>query len=189
MKKQKSKITEEIIEFNGIVYNTKFINYSTTGEVLSIDNLPSSKLFLEIDINLIPNFINGNKDYRKYNIDYFKKIAEGLLTDYDDCGAIVQSDYVFSKILDNNNFDILITHNKNLSLWTVNFLNQLEVENLSFFTVLKSNKSFVLGSYHLNKSEKDKQIFSFKSVLENDFEKIDVLTYNRPRHYSIRKEK
>jgi hypothetical protein len=195
MKKTKiiSPEKEEIINFNGAVYSTKFINYQDTGEIISISSSIESENFLEIDIELISNFVTGNKNFHKYNIDYFKKIKLGVLKDTDELDTLVKFDYIYYKIPENNDFhDICINHDANNKEWIVSLsevLNKHTLEDFNFYVVFKNNKNFLLSSYTVNAENliKEKNIkFKFLSNDEIDFNKIEILTYKNYNHYSVK---
>lgn len=188
MKKKKPKIVEEnLVPFNGVVYNCKIVNYKEDGSIISISNETESELFLEIETSLIPNFMKGSKDFRFYNIDYFKKIKDKLITDTDDLDTFVKSDYVYSVIEQNTNSEILIKNDFVNKKWIVtlsNSINQEFLEDFYFYSVLKNNKSFVLGSYYGKRSDflNNTIEFNFSSELESDINSILLLTNNKKRY-------
>jgi hypothetical protein len=186
MKKKKLTVEEIIIPFDGVVYNNKIINYRSDGSIISISNEKESDLFLEIENDLIPNFINGNKNFHLYTIDYFKKIKRRLITDEDELDTVVRCDYMYSIIEENKNSEFSIVKDTLNRKWIVTIsdnVNKDSVEDFYFYSVLKTNKSFVLGLYSgSNVDFSDKKIeFNFISELE-DTPNVLLLTNNKSRY-------
>lgn len=195
MKKKKKIIEEiEIIPYNGEVYNSRFISYSENGNVTGIDfEKHVDKQQLEIDVNLIPNFMSGAKICVAYNIDYFLKIKNGIIKDTIE-NLIDENKHnnIFYEILksDNNNFDVLLEHNSLKKSWIVHFnqnLDILAIQQFSFFICKKNNPNFLYSSYTCDLKE-NKFLFelNFKTSLELDFNDLSVFTLKYFKSYQLR---
>jgi hypothetical protein len=186
-KKKLKQPTEEVIKFNGVVYNSKFINYDESEKIISITSVSEGPNSLEIDINLIPNFISFKKNYINYTVDYFKKIKEGLISDEDEIDKIIRSEYVFYQV-DRNNVtnDVTIIHDRRNKKWIVEFSEVIPKDStFTFYVTKKSNKNYLLSSYSFNTSEKV-LIFDFRSEHESILENIDILVYKKYKNYGLK---
>lgn len=198
MKRKKStKInTDTALPFNGVVYTTKFINYTDNGKVVSISfEKEEGYKFLEIELDLIPNFVSFNKSFHNYTIEYFRKIKDGLLTDSDEEDTIVKTEYTYYTIPKQvGNSEVIIEHNLANKHWLVRISDVLNLENLSdfsFHVAHLNNKNFLISSYTVQVENiiDNKIIFEFNSSEEQEFDKIQLLTYKKFKSYSVKEIK
>lgn len=192
MKKKFKK--ETYIEFNGVVYNTRYVHYNNSGEVLSISGEPDNnfKIF-EIDINLIPNFVSLKKDFKKYNIDYFRSISEGTITDEDDQEDIVRNTITFYQIPieEFEDCDLLIEHDAANKQWHFSSTTNhsiLETINLvPFYVTAKDTYNYVISSYQFNPIllSSSRVSLDFLSNYEMNLDKISLLTIKKFKKYSV----
>lgn len=175
---------------NGFVYNSRFVNYDDSGKILSISLEKESINNIEIDNDLIPNFISAVKDFNNYNIQYFLKIKQGLISDEDELDTIVKSEYVFHKIVsDEDTYEVLIRHDLKNKKWHVDFSNLIldnSVSNFVFYVTKKSNKNFLISSYNIHDISDSHFEFDFKTIDEEQFSGIEVLVYRKFKYYCLR---
>lgn len=189
-KKIKEPIIEEIIEFSGVVYSSKYVNYREDGSIISISSEIESENYLTIELDLIPNFVSGSKDIHNYNIEYFKKIKLGLIKDSDELDSLVRSDYIHYTIpYDQEDSEVKIFHDLKNKKWIVEFCNYINLEMFSsftFFVVLKNNKNFILSSYYVKIENNNPIEFSFLTDEEENFNSIFLLTCKKFKSYSVK---
>lgn len=190
-KKKINHPTEDpITVFNGAVYSSRFINYDDSGKILSISLEKEGPKFLEIENDLIPNFISSTKDYNNYNIQYFLKIKQGLITDEDEADAIVKFEHIFYSVKSSLDiYEIQISHDRKNRKWYVNFSDLVGDEmrpDFTFYVVRKDNKNMLLSSYNLKDVSKSNFEFNFKTELEESFEDVEVLVYKKLKYYSLK---
>jgi hypothetical protein len=190
-KKSKNKSVEAVSQR---VYTKRYVHYNDRGEVLSITGIPDDnfKIF-EIDIDLIPNFVSYKKDFRKYTIDYFINIAEGLITDEDDQEEIVRNSIVLHDInfKQSSDYDVLIEHDIKNKKWIFSsnaHISKLESVNiLPFYVTLKDQHNFLISAYYIDPLKLSKEKFSvdFTSEKELDLNNISLLTIKKFKNYSV----
>jgi hypothetical protein len=181
--------TNDIEEFSGVVYNNFYIHYEDSGYVHLISNVQSLEFKnLEINPEMIPNFILGKKDCRKYNIVYFQEIKEGKITDEDNSEDLIKTEYHFYNIEKSriSNPEIVVKYNKKKKCWIIEKFNILE-EKLTvqsafpIYIVKFDSPHFLYATYIIdtNKLLSETQTFSFQSDLEEDLENISLLTVKK----------
>ena len=181
----------EIEEYNGIAYDNFYIHFDSEGQVHLISNVKSSEFKnLEINTNIIPNFVSGKKDCRNYNISYFQEIKDGRLTDEDNAEDLIKTEYHFYNIDKSAREDpeIVLQYNKQSKKWIIQKGNILE-ERLMIFSVIPvyvvkfDSPHFLYASYFIDaiKLLTESQEFDFQSCLEEDLENISLLTVKKLR--------
>lgn len=185
---------KKIVEFNGVVYTTRFVHYNDQGEVFGIGGLPDQNFKnFEIKIDLIPNFVSLKKNYRIYNIDYFVKIAEGLITDEEEIEDADKNNLIPFEVLfeQNKNAELSIVHDATNKQWVVSstaYKNKLEtISSIPLYITIKNNYNFLLSSYSINTLDLiDKQVtLDFLTDVEQDINSISILTVKKFRSYSV----
>jgi hypothetical protein len=180
---------DEIEEFSGEVYNSFYIYYEDSGYVHLISNIQSLEFKnLEINPEMIPNFILGKKDCRKYNIIYFQEIKEGKITDEDDSEDLIKTEYHFYNIDKHqiHNPEIILKYNKKKKCWVIKKFNILEEKltvqsSIPIYVVKFDSPHFLYATYIIdaNKLLEESQEFNFQSTLEEDLENISLLTIRK----------
>lgn len=182
-------------QYNGNVYTKKYIQYNENGEVFGITGIPDDNFKnFEIDLDLIPNFINYKKDFKKYSIDYFLKIAEGLITDEEEIEDYFKNEFVYYTvpIEFKEDFDILIEHDSENRTWTVTSdCSKMMLETVGYVPIhvtVKNNPNFLISSYFIDAKDlyRNKVQLNFLSDIEKDITKISLLTNRKFKNYSVR---
>lgn len=183
----------EIPEYReAVVYTSKFITYTEDGTVLIAEQeRDETKLQLEVDLELIPNFLSGHKHYSDYKIDYFFKIKQGIITDNDDYEDVEKYNNVLYQIPKNSNeADVLIEHNKLNGTWVIslnNLSNAAALGIFSFFVCKKDNPNFLYSSYAVDYSKLNESVeIKFKTLFENDFDNLSIFTIRKFKSYTVR---
>jgi hypothetical protein len=181
----------EIEEPSGVVYDNFYIHFDDTGYVHLISNLQSLEFKnLKINTSMIPNFLLGKKDCRKYNILYFQEIKDGKITDEDSAEDLIKTEYHFFNIekVSQDNPEIIIQYDKKGKTWIIKKENILE-EKLTVFSVIPiyivkfDSPHFLYASYFVDTNDLSicDQKFNFQSQLEEDLENISLLTIKKIR--------
>jgi hypothetical protein len=181
--------TNEIEEFSGVVYNNFYVHYEDSGCVRLISNTQSLDFKnLEINPDMIPNFILGKKDCRRYNIEYFQEIKEGKITDEDDSEDLIKTEYHFYNIekFSIDNPEITIKYNKKSKIWKIEKSKILEEKLMiqSFipiYVVKFDSPHFLYATYIVDTGKllNDPQEFIFQTDFEEELENISLLTIKK----------
>jgi hypothetical protein len=181
------------------VYNSFFVQYNENGDVLLVSNVkdPAFSNF-EISIDLIPNFITGKKDCRKYNIDYFFKIAEGLLTDDEEYSSLVKLDllpYEIPNII-NEIVDVLVEHDTLNKCWNIITplynREKLEVVSQIPLFVCKKNCPHILYAAYYPSADKliaGAVTIPFQTDKELELNDVSVMTIKKFKSYGIKEKR
>jgi len=181
----------KIEEYTGVVYDNFYIHFDSDGHVYLISNVKSSEFKnLEINTTMIPNFVSGKKNCRKYNISYFQEIKDGKLTDEDDAEDLIKTEYHFHNIdkITREDPEIVLQYSKQSKKWMIRKGNILE-EKLTVFSVIPiyvvkfDSPHFLCASYFIDAIQllTENQEFNFQSQLEEDLENISLLTIRKIR--------
>lgn len=191
MAKKKKEIN--ITEYReAVIYTSKFITYTDDGTVLIAEQeRDESKLQLEVDLELIPNFLSGHKHYSDYKIDYFFKIKQGIITDSDDYEDVEKYNNVFYEIPKNNNAaDVVIEHDKLNRAWVISLNNLSNIPALgifSFFICKKDNPNLLYASYEIEHYKLNEPVeIKFKTLFENEFNELSIFTIRKFKSYTVR---
>lgn len=188
---KKKKKNTEVPYREAVIYTSKFITYTEDGTVLIAEQVrDEAKNQLEISLDLIPNFLSGEKRYIDYKIDYFLKIKEGIITDDDDYEKVEKYNNVFYEIPKNNDDSatIIIEHDKLNESWNVSVNNiTSSLNQFNLFVTKKHNLNFLYASHTVNFNSKNKVELKFLNSLENNFDGISIFTMRKFNSYSLRK--
>jgi hypothetical protein len=190
MKKQSNK------SLKGHVVHNFFVHYDNAGTVYLISNIADTVLNnFAINVELIPNFINGYKDCTKYNINYFFNISKGLAHD------ILEDQIDYSKNecflyevpkLDLSFSDVEIKHDNLKSKWTMALMPHslerlLVLGSVLFYVCKKNNPYFLISQFKVSYSDlTDGCInFDFKSDMELKLEELSIYTIKQFNTYCV----
>lgn len=180
MKKTKNKIEP----FNGVVYNSTFLEYNIYGEIVTVSNEKIlGENVLEIDNSLITDFQLGNKHFRNYKIDYFVNLKKGVVQKEEI--LVNYTNFLYHiPLVDHYKNEITLVHNQDK--WNLKIRENLKFEesNLTFFLCKKDEPSFFYSSivFNLNKTTEIK----FQNSFEYDLKSFSVLTMKKFNSYGIK---
>lgn len=183
---------EELVQ---LVYDKKYLHYDNAGLVvgISIDPSRTFKNF-QIELELIPNFISGKKNFINYKIDYFLNIAEGLISDEDDIEDVLKNQVVLYEIPveeNNNTFDIVVKHDSLSKKWIVETTadaNKLSaITTIPLYVTVKNNYNFLVSSYQINPLLLVDNAIELNFLVdeESNLNNISVLTVKKFKKYGL----
>jgi len=172
-----------------------YVQYDDTGRVHYIDNSrdPLVKNF-EIDLELVLDFLSdGNKDCRKYKINYFFNLSKGVIEhELEEKESHNALPTVIKRTTSYNN-EITLDHNLKESKWTVHIrqdlLDQLEISsNLVFFICKKDDPHYLYSTLTVqpNNLKTGKFDLFFIHDHEKDINNISVVPIRSFKSYGIK---
>ena len=172
------------------IYNTRFIYYNDTGEILTIKPFPpeDDQLFFEIDFTLVEEFLFGNKSYTNYKINYFLNLVNGIVNEEE---TVISEERQFLYILPSTtsfNNEITLEHTKNC--WNIAIRNDAKEKvrlfsKLEFFVCKKDDPSFLYSKFTVDLNNLSS--IEFITEYEKDLNLISVVTNKKFNSYGIRK--
>ena len=130
-----------------------YVQYDDTGRVHYVNNFqdPVLKNF-EIDLELVLDFLSdGNKDCKKYKINYFFNLSKGVI-EHESEQQDIQTPFpvVMSRTISYQN-EITLDHNLQQSKWTIHvredLIDQLAISsNLVFFICKKDDPHYLYST-------------------------------------------
>jgi hypothetical protein len=181
---------------SGAVYNSFYVHYDNEGNVHLLSNVKEDnfKIF-EIDLFLIDDFINGKKDFRKYNIEYFYNLSKGITISENDTVEYSKPLFQILPLTYHDNDNVLLEHNAIDQKWTVHFneeaLEKLEVLPPITFYICKKDDPHYLYRYftiNINNIVDGKIDYNFESNYEQNLNQISVTTLKRFPNYGIKEK-
>lgn len=180
----------------GQVYNTFYVHYDSEGKVHSVSNTPSNDISnFEIDINLIQNFVEGKKDFTKFDIEYFYNISKGLIIDNEDRELAIKSEtllYTVPKSFTSSD-EIIIEHDAKNLQWIITARKGIDekltiISSISLFVCKKDNPHFLYMHHSIAPRELIDNILylPFKTEIEKDFNSVMLTTLKKFNSYSLK---
>lgn len=172
------------------IYNTRFIYYNDTGEILAISPFPpeDDQLFFEIDFALVEEFLFGNKSYTNYKINYFLNLVNGIINEEE---TVISEEQQFLHIIPTTssfNNEITIMHTP--SSWNITVRDDVKEKvklfsKLEFFVCKKDDPSFLYSKFIVDLNNLSP--VEFVTEDEKDLNLISVVTNKKFNSYGIRK--
>jgi hypothetical protein len=181
---------------SGMVYNSFYVHYDNEGTVHLLSNVKEDKYkVFEIDLFLIDDFINGKKDFRKYNIEYFYNLSKGIRISENDTVEYSKPLFQILPLTYNVNDTVILEHNTIDHKWTVYFdeeaLEKLEVlPPITFYICKKDDPHYLYRYFTVDASNiiDGKIDYSFETNYEENLGQISVATLKRFPNYGIKEK-
>lgn len=172
------------------IYNTRFIYYNDSGEIITIKPTPpdDDQLFFEIDFVLVEQFIFGNKSYANYKINYFLNLINGIANE-EETVADQQQQFLYTVPLTisfNNEITIAhTTHSWNIVIREDSKEKIKLFSKLEFFICKKDDPSFLYSKFSVDLNNLSP--ICFTTEYEKDLNLISIVTKKQFASYGIRK--
>jgi hypothetical protein len=174
---------------NNGIYNTRFIHYNSSGEILTISPFKpeDEQLFLEIDFSFVEEFLFGNKSFKNYKINYFFNLINGIVNKEE---TVVSEDKKFLYIIPlTSSFNNEITIEYTPQYWRIVVREDIKEKiklhsTLNIFVCKKDDPSFLYKELVFDLNSLSPVYFT--NEVETNLKLITLVTTKQFSSYGIK---